>query len=538
MPRDKKTLLRKFHQAKWDEDIIFEMSVPGERGIIVPRAEKEIQDEVGDGISVIPDVLRRRNPPALPEVNQVRVLRHFTRLSQETMGVDVTMDISMATCTMKYSPKVQEHVAARDPHITELHPLQDVNTLQGVLEMYWKLEHFLKEISGMDHFCLQPGGGAQAIFTNACMIRAYHEAKGESNRNEIITTIFSHPANAGAPATAGYKVITLMPDERGYPDLNALKAALSEKTAGLFITNPEDTGIYNPNIDEYVRAAHAVGALCSYDQANANAILGIARARETGFDLCHFNLHKTFSAPHGCMGPALGATGVTDELAPYLPINLGIVLEPKFIPGLTLTADYWRVKQTGLVGTFGDDNAIALDLLRRLGGSTNPNVIRAAPTADDIALFTGTGLAPTGRIIQVLDPYLNLDSRVSKGWDFGLAYHVPDFGAGEFRLRLNAARLKSFVQSAGADGEELLAGIADGRSAGRRYCRRTGRTARNRWSAQMACQRIDQLGEAVRSRLVCLANIPARYGTPAWCAMFCWFRMIPMPISSGSTTSS
>lgn len=143
-------------------------------------------------------------------------------------------------------------------------------------------------------------------------------------------------------------------------------------------------------------------------------------------------------------------------------INLGIVLEPGFIPGLTLTADFWRVKQTGLVGTFGDDNAIALDLLRRLAGSTNPNVVRAAPTADDITLFTGTGLAPAGKIIQVLDPYLNLDSRVSKGWDFGLNYRVPDFGIGEFRLRVNAARLTSFVQSAGADGEELLAGIASG----------------------------------------------------------------------------
>ncbi|MEZ5694474.1 MAG: TonB-dependent receptor [Altererythrobacter sp.] len=143
-------------------------------------------------------------------------------------------------------------------------------------------------------------------------------------------------------------------------------------------------------------------------------------------------------------------------------INLGIVLEPEFIPGLTLTADYWRVKQTGLVGTFGDDNAIALDLLRRLNGSTNPNVIRADPTADDIALFTGTSLAPAGEIIQVLDPYLNLDSRVSKGWDFGAFYRVPDFGIGKFRLRFNAARLKSFVQSAGPDGQELLDAIADG----------------------------------------------------------------------------
>ncbi len=144
-------------------------------------------------------------------------------------------------------------------------------------------------------------------------------------------------------------------------------------------------------------------------------------------------------------------------------INLGVVVEPRFIPGLTLTADYWRVKQTGLVGTFGDDNAIALDLLRRQAGSTNPNVIRAAPTADDIALFAGTGLSPAGAIVQVLDPYLNLDSRVSKGWDFGLNYAVPDFGLGKFRLRLNAARLNSFVQSAGAQGAELLAAIAAGK---------------------------------------------------------------------------
>ncbi|OYX39890.1 MAG: TonB-dependent receptor [Sphingomonas sp. 32-62-10] len=143
-------------------------------------------------------------------------------------------------------------------------------------------------------------------------------------------------------------------------------------------------------------------------------------------------------------------------------INLGVVLEPGFVPGLTLTADYWRVKQKGLVGTFGDDNAIALDLVRRLNGSTNPNVIRAAPTAEDIALFTGTRLMPAGAIIRVLDPYLNLDSRVSMGWDFGMFYKVPDFGAGKFKLNLNAARLKSFVQSAGPNGQELLDAIASG----------------------------------------------------------------------------
>ncbi|ANY18614.1 Vitamin B12 transporter BtuB precursor [Tsuneonella dongtanensis] len=143
-------------------------------------------------------------------------------------------------------------------------------------------------------------------------------------------------------------------------------------------------------------------------------------------------------------------------------INLGVVLEPTFIPGLTITADYWRVRQTGLVGTFGDDNAIALDLLRRLNGSTNPNVIRLAPTADDVALFTGTGLQPAGKIDFVLDPYLNLDSRTSKGVDFGLYYRVPDFGLGDFRLRLNAARLISFVQDAGPDGQEILDAVAAG----------------------------------------------------------------------------
>lgn len=310
--------VRRFHQARWNEEIIFELSVPGERGILVPVAESEVQNEVGDGVSVIPDELRRKNPPALPEVNQPRVVRHFTRLSQETLGVDVTADISMATCTMKYSPKVQE-LLAMHPGIRDVHPLQNEDTIQGILEIYYKMEEFLKEISGLDSFCFQPGGGAQAIFVNACIVRAYHESRGDHNRDEIITTIFSHPANAGSPATAGYKVLTLMPDKEGLPNLEALKSILSKRTAAVFFTNPEDTGIFNPGIDEFTKAAHTVGALCSYDQANANALLGISRAKEAGFDLCHFNLHKTFSSPHGCMGPASAVNGVKKELARFLP---------------------------------------------------------------------------------------------------------------------------------------------------------------------------------------------------------------------------
>lgn len=319
MGRDRYSRFRKFHQAKWDEEIIFELSVPGERGVLVPMSEEEVEKEVGDGISVLGN-LKRKSAPALPEVGQMRVNRHYMRLSQETMGTDVNIDISQGTCTMKYSPKVQEHMAARHPGIVEVHPLQDSETMQGILEIYYKTEQFLKEVSGLDFFSFQPGGGAHGVYTNASVIRAYHQSRGDLKRDEIITTMFSHPCDAATPNTAGFKVITLMPDDNGYPPLDAFKAALSERTAGIMITNPEDTGIYNPRIKEYVDAAKAAGALCSYDQANANAFLGIARAREAGFDMCHFNLHKTFSAPHGCMGPATGAVGYKEFLRPFMPI--------------------------------------------------------------------------------------------------------------------------------------------------------------------------------------------------------------------------
>ena len=320
MPRDPSTLLRKFHEAKWDEQIILEMSVPGERGILVREVEPGVRKGVGTGVAAIPPGLRRKEPPKLPEINQMRVLRHFMRLSQETMGTDLTIDISQGTCTMKYSPKVQEHIAARHPGIREIHPLQPSETMQGVLEIIYKLEEFLKEISGMDKFSFQPAGGAQAAYTAGCVIRAYHASKGDKKRTETITTMFSHPCDAAGPATAGFKVVTLMPNEDGYVDLEAFKAALSERTAAIFVTNPEDTGIYNPRIDQFVKAAHEAGALCYYDQANANGMLGIARARDAGFDLCHFNLHKTFSVPHGSMGGAVGALGVARELAKFLPI--------------------------------------------------------------------------------------------------------------------------------------------------------------------------------------------------------------------------
>lgn len=338
--------VRRFHQAKWDEPIIFELSTPGERGVLVPPLESEIREAVGDVLAEIPAAMRRREPPRLPEMAQPRVLRHYARLSQETLGADLNIEIGQGTCTMKYSPKINEDLA-RSPKVSALHPMQPPETVQGILEILYQFEQMLKEISGLDRFSLQPAGGSQAIYTNAAIIRAYHEANGEAGqRDEIVTTIFSHPSNAAAAEAAGFKVITLYPEESGYPSVKALQAAVSERTAALMITNPEDTGIFNPHIRRFVEIVHATGGLCAYDQANANGILGIVRARESGFDLCHFNLHKTFSAPHGCGGPAVGASGVTQALAKFLPIP---VVE---FDGERYSLDYDRPESIGKVRAF------------------------------------------------------------------------------------------------------------------------------------------------------------------------------------------
>ncbi len=231
MGRDPKTLLRNFHEARWDEPIIYEMSTEGERGVLVPLASEEIKKAVGSDFG-IPKALKRKKAPDLPEVGQMRVNRHYMRLTQEVLGNDVSVDIGQGTCTMKYSPKVQEHTANGHPKIADIHPMQDESTMQGILHIYYETERYMKSISGMDAFSFQPGGGAHAIFANASIVRAYWRDKGEEHkRDEIVTTIFSHPADAGCPATAGYKVVDLMQDpELGYPTLEAFKAALSDRT--------------------------------------------------------------------------------------------------------------------------------------------------------------------------------------------------------------------------------------------------------------------------------------------------------------------
>jgi glycine dehydrogenase subunit 2 len=309
---------------------------------------------VGDVLAALPDKMRRQKPPGLPELSQPQVLRHYVRLSQENLGADLNVDVGQGTCTMKYSPKINDQLAGM-PQMTDLHPFQDESTVQGILEIMVRFEEILKEISGMDRFSLQPGAGSAAIYTNAAIIRACHQARGQAGqRDEMVTTIFSHPSNAACAQTAGYRIITLYPDEDGYPDLDALKAAVSERTAGLLITNPEDTGIYNPKIADFVQVVHDVGGLCAYDQANANGILGITRAKEAGFDLCHFNLHKTFSTPHGCGGPGAGVVGVTEDLERFLP--LPVVARD----GSRYYLDYDRPASIGKIAPFYGNASVIL----------------------------------------------------------------------------------------------------------------------------------------------------------------------------------
>jgi len=337
--------LRRYHAPKYDEPIIMEMGVKGQRGILVPPAEKKIAEAVGPAADILPKKAQRQTPPRLPEIDQYHVLMHFLRLSQMTLGMETGIDIGEGTCTMKYSPKVHEELI-RLSQMVDVHPLQPESTLQGILQIAHELESFLKAISGMDAFTFQTGGGAHATYVNACVTRKYHEERGElGKRTEVITTQFTHPCNAATPATAGFKVI-ILPQKNGYPDLDALKSVVSERTAALHMTNPEDTGIFNPLVDEFTRVVHAAGGLCFYDQANANGLLGIARARDAGFDACHFNLHKTFSSPHGCEGPAAGAYGVTEKLLPYLPVPL-ITKE-----GDKYHLDYDRPRSIGKVRSF------------------------------------------------------------------------------------------------------------------------------------------------------------------------------------------
>ncbi len=309
--------LRNYHAAVWDEPVVMEMGHHGRRGMVFPDIDEAVTAAVGDSESLIPEEMRRHDRPALPEMSEPEVQRHYLHLSQETLGM---MGVSLfGTCTMKYNSRINELIGAR-PEVAETHPLQHEDTLQGTLEIIHNFDLILRELSGMDQFVFQAGGGADAAYTHVCVTRAYHQARGQlAQRNEIVTSIQAHPCNAATAAAAGFKIVTLMLDDNGYPSLDALKAAVSDRTAALLINNPDDMGIYNPDIKEWVNIVHEAGGLCFYDHANFNGVMSKLRARELGFDACMYMLHKTFGTPKAGGGPAVGAYGCTEELAEFLP---------------------------------------------------------------------------------------------------------------------------------------------------------------------------------------------------------------------------
>lgn len=310
--------MKKFHQAKWNEPIIYEISEPGQRAVVLPGACCDCVS-IDEAKSTLPEGMLRTDKANLPELAQLQLVRHYNHLSQENIGIDGNIDIGQGTCTMKYNPKVNDRLAGL-AKVTDMHPLQPIKTAQGVLEVYYRLTQLFKAITGLDAVSVQGGGGSHGVLALASAVRAYWRDKGEEEkRDEIITTLFSHPVDAAVPIFKGYKAIIIQPDADGYPDIEAFKAALSDRTAAIFFTNPEDTGIFNVRIKEFTKLAHEKGVICCYDQANANGLLGITRTAEADFDMSFFNLHKTFSSPHGCGGPGSALVAAKAELRPYLP---------------------------------------------------------------------------------------------------------------------------------------------------------------------------------------------------------------------------
>jgi len=289
---------------------LFERSRPGRGGGKIPHPPKDALDR-------LPASARRETPPALPEMNEPEVVRHYVNLSQLNYAID-TGFYPLGSCTMKFNPKLNEW-AARLPGFANLHPLAPDEIAQGTLQLLWELEAALAEISGMRAVTLQPAAGAQGELTGILMIRAYHRSRGEAERDEVLVPDSSHGTNPATASMAGFKTITIPSASDGGVDIDAFQAALGPRTAAVMITNPSTLGLFEKRIGELLDAVHASGALAYMDGANLNAILGRFKPGEAGFDVMHFNVHKTFSTPHGGGGPGAGPVGVGETLLPFLP---------------------------------------------------------------------------------------------------------------------------------------------------------------------------------------------------------------------------
>lgn len=297
---------------KPEKALIFELSKPGRVAYSLPECDVPETDAA----SFIPESLLRSKPAELPEVYEVDVIRHYTELSRRNFGIDNGF-YPLGSCTMKYNPKINEDVA-RFAGFAKIHPYQPEESIQGALELLYTLQNDLAALTGMDQVTLQPAAGAHGEWTGLMLIRAYHESRGEK-RTKVIVPDSSHGTNPASATVAGYDTITIKSNERGMVDLDALRAVVGEDTAALMLTNPSTLGLFEEQIVEIAEIVHDAGGLLYYDGANSNAIMGITRPGDMGFDVVHLNLHKTMSTPHGGGGPGAGPVGVKSLLIPFLP---------------------------------------------------------------------------------------------------------------------------------------------------------------------------------------------------------------------------
>jgi glycine dehydrogenase subunit 2 len=340
----------KYHQAVHDVPVIFESCES-------PLPEKKFDPTIG---GILPKSAVRDDLD-IPDIPERDVVKHFVNLSQMNFGVDNGL-YPLGSCTMKYNPKVCDDVVSW-PTVAQIHPLQDPSTIQGALRMMHELEQMLCEVGGIDAVTLQPAAGAQGEFTGVHIVRAYHEANGET-RKEIILPDTAHGTNPASAAMVGYDVLDL-PSKEGCVDVEALKSAVSKDTAAFMLTNPNTLGLFEKNVIEIAGILHDAGALLYYDGANLNAIMGKTSPGKMNFDIVHFNLHKTFATPHGGGGPGAGPVGVKKRLEWYLPI-------PRIVEkGGIYSLDYDRPKSIGKVRAFFGNYAVlvrAYTYMRMLGG--------------------------------------------------------------------------------------------------------------------------------------------------------------------------
>jgi glycine dehydrogenase subunit 2 len=291
---------------------IFEKSKPGRRAFVAPELDVPARplDEL------LPARLRRTEPPRLPEIAEPEIVRHYNRLSKRNFDLD-TGFYPLGSCTMKHNPKLHERVAAL-PGNARLHPLQSPRRAQGALQLMWELQQALGEVAGLPHVSLQPSAGSHGELAGVLLTRAYHEARGEQ-RHKVLTPDTAHGTNPATVTMAGYEVVKVGTDARGGVDVEDLRAKTTGDVACLMLTNPNTLGLFDENIEEIARIVHEAGATLYYDGANLNAVMGRTRPGDMGFDIVHFNLHKTFTQPHGGGGPGAGPIAVSDRIEPFLP---------------------------------------------------------------------------------------------------------------------------------------------------------------------------------------------------------------------------